>query len=109
MWWNMTIAEKGITFKLFTGFPVNSELRMHLKLSKTWKEHQIIQKKTPDDLQLVHFNDKDYLGYYLEPSLISMQDISALEKKIRTAFEDFFPKYQSDALSLYFFAQAFIS
>jgi hypothetical protein len=82
---------------------------MHLKLSKTWKEHQIIQKKTPDDLQLVHFNDKDYLGYYLEPSLISMQDISALEKKIRTAFEDFFPKYQSDALSLYFFAQAFIS
>ena len=105
----MTIAEKGLTFKLFTGFSVSSELRMHLKLSKTWKEHQIIQKKTPDDLQLVHFNDKDYLGYYLEPSMISMQDVNLLEKKIQRAFEHFFPKYQSDSLSLYFFAQAFIS
>ena len=105
----MTIAEKGITFKLFAGFPVNSELRMHLKMSKQWKEHEIIHKKTPDDLQLVHFNEKDYLGYYLEPSLISMQDLNTLEKKIRNAFEDLFPKYQSDSLSLYFFAQAFIS
>lgn len=105
----MTIAEKGITFKLFAGFTVNSELRMHVKMSKKWKEHEIVQKKTPDDLQLVHFNEKDYLGYYLEPSIISMQDLSSLEKKIRSAFEDFFPKYQSDSLSLCFFAQAFIS
>lgn len=108
MWWVMTVAEKGITFKLFAGFPVNSELKMHVKMSKNWKEHQIIQKKTSEDLQLVHFNEKDYLGYYLESSIISMQDVGALEKKIRAAFDDFFPKYSSDSLSLYFFAQAFI-
>lgn len=82
---------------------------MNLKMSKKWKEHQIVHQKTADDLQLVHFNEKDYLGYYMEPSLISMQDISTLEKRIRNALEDYFPKYQSDTLSLNFFAQAFIS
>jgi hypothetical protein len=104
----MVLAEKGITFKLFAGFLVNAELRMHMRLSPQWKEQEILQKNALNDLKLVHFNDMDYLGIYLERTRITLQEIDSLETRIRKSLKDLFPKYPSDTLNLYLFTQAFI-
>lgn len=107
------MTEKGVLLKLFAGCFVNSELRMHIKASPEWKEHQIVCNGDPDSLQLVHFEDKDYLGYYLDPPCLSLKELEHLEGKVQQAIRGFFRKYQPDSpslesLPLHIFTQAFI-
>lgn len=102
------IVKEGIAFKLFVGFLVTSELRMHLKLSEKWKEHVIVQKYAPEDLQLVHFEEKDYFGYYQDPAYLQIRDVEKVELKIRDSLMELVPKYQPDSLMLYLFVQSFI-
>lgn len=102
----MTLTEKGIHLKLFAGFSVTSELRMHINSSPEWKEHQIIEKGV--GLTLIPFEGKNYLGIYIEPAIFSLDQINELEKILMSSLKQFFPKYQPKALNLYFFTQAFI-
>lgn len=102
----MVVSEKGITFKLFAGFLVNSELKMYIKASSEWKEHQILQQ--PGKIQLVPFEKRDYIGIYLEPAEISVKEISQLEEQIKKTLEQFFPKCNLEALPFYLFTQPFI-
>lgn len=100
--------EKGISFKLFAGFLVNSELKMHIKSSSNWKEHEFLEKKNPRKLQIVPFEKRDYIGNYIEPAQISIKEIDLLEEQIKKSLEQLFPKCNLENLSLYFFTQAFI-
>lgn len=105
----MSLVEKGITYKLFAGFLVSSELRMHLRNSSQWKEHQIVQDEMLENLKIAPFEGKDYLGYYIEPSYIKVNELEKIEEKIREALQKLLPKYSPNSLTLYLFAQAFIS
>lgn len=101
----MESASKGITYKLFTGFSVNSELRMHMRLSPKWKEHQIVK---PFEVMLVRYQDKEYLGCYIEHPQITLPSLEKVENQLRKEIQDIFPKYPLDAHKLYLFSQAFI-
>ena len=102
----MVVPEKGLTFKLFAGFLVNSELRLYIKASSEWKEHQILQKSTR--LQLVPFEKKVYIGVYIEPAHIAIKEINQLEEEIKKSLEKLFPNFNLEPFPLYLFTQAFI-
>ena len=103
----MVVTEKGLTFKLFAGFLINSELRMHIKASPEWKEHQILQKST-EELQLVPFEKRVYIGVYIEPAYIAIKEINQVEEEIKKSLERLFPNFNLEPFPLYLFTQAFI-
>ena len=105
----MSQDEKGFSLQLFAGFLVNSELRMYMRASDKWKEHQISPLEGIGELKLVHFQEQDYIGVYLDPPLVKLAEIQPLEEKIRSRIYALFPKYKQEGRTLQFFCQTFIN
>jgi hypothetical protein len=104
----MQSIEKGVTYRLFAGFWVNSEMRVHLQKSAKWKESQILRIPEEEALQIVPFEEKEYIGRYLPLPFLSINEIPKLEEALEKAVHDFCPGYLSKKQLLRFFAQPFI-
>lgn len=95
----------GITTRLFIGCLLTSEIKMYLSGSSEWKTAQI--EKT--HLLECRFEDKDYLGLFLEGDTPDLSEIQAIETKIREKLEVFCPALSLDTVHLILFPQVFIS
>lgn len=102
---NETITPS-ITLKLFAGFKVTSELRMHLNHSSLWKENEILNKE--NSLKKVNFEDEEYLGLYLSVPFISLNEIAYLEDSLKQTLLEICPQYKQEKLILHLFSQPFI-
>lgn len=94
-----------ITTKLFAGFLLNSELRMHLAQSKNYKQDKIGSKQ---DLQEIHFQEKDYFGIYLEKNIISYKTLKTLEEALRKKLEFYCPAFNIDHATFFILPQVFV-
>lgn len=101
----MSTVANSLTFRLFIGFPITSELKMELNRSAKWKEAEITLQK---NLERVHFDDKEYIGRYLESPILALKDLPGIEQSLYTDFKDLFPEFKQDRLSLRLFSQPFI-
>lgn len=97
------------TVKLFIGYPITSDIRMHLKQSSAWKQAKIAADLGTRDLQEVHFQDKEYIGKYLKTPEHSLQDLKTIESSIREALIHYCPELSQATLKIYLFPQIFIS
>ena len=99
--------EDRVSIKLFVGFPLTSELRMHLRGSKSWNEAQI----QPELLSIVEVQheQKSFLGRYIETIPLVLKDLRQVEQELKQIVEDFCPKFPSDKLELITFSQVFIT
>jgi hypothetical protein len=101
----MSTVANSLTFRLFIGFPITSELKMELNRNAKWKEAEITLQKS---LEKVPFDDKEYIGRYLESPILALKDLPALEESLYADFKSLFPEFKQERLSLRLFSQPFI-
>lgn len=94
-----------VTFRLFIGFSITSELKMEMTRNAKWKEAEITLQKS---LEKVRFDEKEYVGRYLDSPVLALKDLPALEESLYKDFQDYFPEFKQDRLTLRLFSQAFI-
>ena len=86
-----------ISVKLFAGFALTSELRMHLK-----------QVAIRPDLIEAHHEKQNYIGRYVEPQQPTIKTLRLLEQELKQILLTACPKFPSDKLQLITFSQVFI-
>ena len=75
-------SSRGIQFRLSLGIPLNSEIKRHLEQSHLWKEAQLDPKKNPPNLEITHFQNKEYLGFSIPEPTTSVEHLQTLEDLI---------------------------
>ena len=100
-------SENGIEFKLFVGCPINAELRLHLDRSSLWKEAKILQSS--EDLIETHFNQKEYIGFFLKQDKPTLSELQEIEMKILQTLKSYCPQFASEKIRILVFSQLFIS
>lgn len=94
-----------VTTKLFAGFLLNSELRMHLNQSKTYKQDKI---GSNEDLKEIHYQDKDYFGIYLDKNLIHLPELKSVEATLTKKLEFYCPSFNNEHTTFFVLPQVFI-
>lgn len=94
----MNTPTSKIEVKLFAGFLVTFE----------WKA---IFKKIPfvDELKHVSFEERDYVGVWMEGDILSVQELKEQEKRLQKEVLKVFPGAPLKALKLTLFPKLFIS
>jgi len=98
-------AMKGIQAKIFLGYLLKSDLKLHLAQSSEWQRAQSLNENI---LLEVNHEEKDYLGVWLD-SPISYELIKKTEDKVRSQLQLYCPKFKLDTLPQYFFSQIFVN
>jgi hypothetical protein len=99
------MSEKGVIIKIFLGFLATSEVKMYLSQSRTWKETSLEENRW----KTVSFQEKDYIGYFIDSSLLSYSEIQEEERKAREQLHHYCPKLKVDVQPFQLFAQLFLS
>lgn len=103
-----TQIKNRIEFRLFVGCVITSELKMLLNQSCLWKQAKITQS-IKDDLQEVHFNQKDYIGFFLVEDQVPLSALKQIEIKILQTLKSYCPQISSEKIRIRVFSQVFIS
>ena len=101
-------SEDKIGIKLFAGFLLSSEIRMHLNESPLWKRSSF-QDKTEFPLLETHFYHQDYVGIFLEESFLSLSRAHQIEHSLRKLLAQYCVGLSIEGLSIALFPQVFIS
>lgn len=105
----MELSNK-ISAKLFIGCHITSEMRMHLSKSKKWRQLSIIPIETREaNIQEIHFQGKDYFGYYLLTDIVPTTELKKIKPHILSLLKIFCSEYQVDTLKVYILPQIFVS
>jgi len=70
-----TQSTKQITVRMFVGIEINSEIKMRLNESPSWKDALILASKDPEILQIVPFQGKNYVGRFLSYKEVTLKDL----------------------------------
>jgi len=104
---NKQELETGINFRLFAGCLMTSELRMQLNQSSLWKQAKIAPSL--QDLIETHFQEKDFIGLFLQSDKIQLEELRQIEKKISQVLKTYCPQFPSEKIKILVFSQVFIS
>lgn len=106
----MTILpNQQLTVRLFMGYHLTSDIRMYLKQSLSWKQAKIVNEAEQRDLIEAHFQDKDYIGKYINPEGLTIQELKQLESSIYDSLIHYCPQLSQETIKVYLFPQIFIS
>lgn len=94
-----------IEIRLFAGFLLSSEIRMHLNQSPLWKRSSF-EKESP--LIETHHSQQDYLGIFLEESHLPLTQVEQTDQMLRNRLAQYCPNLGIDHLSILLFPQIFI-
>ena len=97
-----------ITAKLFIGFLLTSEVKMHLNQSPTWKKSQVGRSDESSELIEVRYEDHDYIGRYLKESKILLNDLKQYEQITTQQLQSYCPKLPMTSFKFSVFPQVFI-
>jgi len=95
-----------VTAKLFVGFLINSEVKMHLNDSSAWRNAKAIP--SDDTLIEVRHQGCDYIGYYLKNTIVMLMELKEHEKKAQNTLKSYCPQLPSQAYRFVTFSQLFI-
>lgn len=101
-----TIQEK-TTSRLFFGFLINSELRMHLN-SSGWDQIKSSIEKNSVPLIEVNYKGKDYIGQYLQEVKLPFNSIANFERELIEKLQNLCPKLDCSQRKCSIFTQIFI-
>lgn len=104
----MNITNK-INNKLFSGYLLTSEIRMHLNQSKIWHQISILPADDEKELLEVRHQGKDYIGRYLKESYTSLSDLKEVAAAIQQRLQDYCPNYHPLAGKVCIFSQVFVA
>jgi len=98
-----------LSIKLFVGCPINSEVKMNLNQSPTWKQASIAPAGSPDELVEIHFHGKDFIGRYLSSDTITVPELQKHENHVKARLRFYCPAFDIRELNPCIFAQVFIA
>jgi hypothetical protein len=103
------MATNQLTYRIFIGCLLTSEIRMHLNQSKFWRQISILPTDNEKELIEVRHQSKDYLGRYLTQEKILISDLDQTAIAIRTRLQDYCPGYAAHSIKICVFGQVFIA
>lgn len=101
---NASITHR-ISTKIFVGYELNLELKINLDKSSLWKESSVSQSTT---LQKVVFQNKNYIGSYLEFKNTTMKNLEEHAALIKSELERYCNKIDINVYNIQIFPQVFI-
>lgn len=93
----------GIQHRIFIGFLLSKEIKMHLSQSAAWKEAKLIGTQ---DLIEAKFEEKEYIGRSASAPL-SCTELKKIEEEIKSQFQLYCPKFNLDKQRTYLLSQLF--
>jgi len=93
------------TIKLFIGYELNHELKSYLSNSLHWKSESV---SSESPLQEISYQNKLYIGLYLNSSVPSVIELKAMQAKIYQTLESYCPELNVPTLNLIVFPQVFL-
>lgn len=102
---NMQASSLPLTIKLFLGIQANGEIKMLQNQSILWKQDKILANQK---LVEAHFQNKEYIGKFVESSL-PYQQLQEKADEIKRELQQYFPSLNTDKHKLYLFPQLFLS
>jgi hypothetical protein len=103
------VSENKITIRLFAGCLAGADLKLLLDNSPSWKEEQIIEGDSTQSLTLLRYEKRDYLGWLLDSSEVSIAEVEEFEKELRVKVAEFCPSYDLSKVKIVIFPQIFVS
>jgi hypothetical protein len=104
----MTLTNTGVKLKFFLGCLLTADIELRLNQSFDWKDSKFNATESNVILSITHFQEKKYLGFYLDRDMASLAEFKDLEKKIRNALNMYCKDLPTDSLNLFIFSQIFI-
>lgn len=98
---------EALTTKMFVGILVTSEVRMYLTQSVLWKQIVIAPTEKRAELQQVHYQGKEYIGFYLEEQSTDLIQIQQYEKVIKEKVQTYCPDLDCRKQPVVIFGQVF--
>lgn len=96
-----------LTMKMFVGILATSEVRMHLTQSMLWKQITIVREEKGAELQQVHYQGKDYVGFYLEEQAADLIQIQKYEEAVKEKVQKYCPDLDCRKQPVVIFGQVF--
>lgn len=93
-----------IQIRIFLGYILNKEIKLHLNQSSKWKEAKIVGKLPLIETQ---WQEKEYIGCYL-PSALTYIQLKEKEREVKTQLQNYCPKLNLDKHPIYLFSQFFL-
>lgn len=95
--------------KLFVGFRLTAELRMHLNQSASWKQDSVGEPAEDSGrLVEVHFQENIYIGKFITRDRVTVQDLKEYELQTTKQILEYCPNLSQDALKFCIFPQFFV-
>lgn len=89
--------------RIFLGFLLTKEIKLHLSQSPSWKEAKLLGTQ---ELIETQFQEKDYLGQFISQRL-SCAQLKKLNLEIRSQLHQFCPKLDLEKQHSFLFSQLF--
>jgi hypothetical protein len=93
--------------KLFAGFLLSSELKMHLNSCPEWKSLAVTPENS-QEFREIHYEDQHFVGHYLPEEKLTLTEIKAYEQQMTQKLLVYCPKFDSTHLKFSLLAQLFI-
>lgn len=94
-----------LSTKLFAGFPLNSEIRMHLNQSIHWKHATLLTQ----GLQEIHYRGKEYLGHYLTTNKLTIKELELIQSSAKKQLNAYCPSLETENIVICIFPQVLIA
>lgn len=104
----ITDHENKVKLMLFIGCPLTAELRLQLTQSLEWKQAKI-NPIAGKDLEETHYQQKDFIGFFVKQEKITIQDLKQIEIQILQRINQYCPHFASEKIRILVFSQIFIS
>lgn len=104
----MDTENQQVKTKLFAGFSLTSEIRMHLSKSAAWKNAQLTPQDNSSELVEMRYGDGYSIGRFLAEEKLTLAALKDHEKEISQKLLDYCPKLEIGHLKFYVYSQIFI-
>lgn len=102
-------SEKKIATKIFIGFELSMEIRTQLGQCANWKQDQVSGKLSENDLSVVKYKEKEYVGRYIAYSTLPVKDVKKEAAEVSKKLASYCPELDVDQLTVQIFPQVFVS
>lgn len=99
---------EGVSLRLFLGFELTSEMKIHLHRSKAWQQ-TITLNPLERDLIEIHHHGRDYVGRYLPHDRLILSDVRANDVIAKNAMKHYCPECDLSGMAIRIFPQVFVS
>lgn len=106
----MTIqSSKQITVRIFVGIEINSEIKMRLNESPSWKDALILASQDPEILQIAPFQEKNYVGRFLSYNEVTLKDLDKEATHVADELHKYCPALKLTKNDTLVFSQVFVA